>query len=236
MKEFIFFTLVSCFTALIIEVCYLKRSKKKKVNNRDYYANILIVAIIVLTVLVSLWFYVSRGETEFVSSGICLVIIMCISNLLINGVIKMQYWGRKEEKEESYDYISFLYLIALIFNSLSCLLYVKSINLFLTYISVICGKFIWFDARGIRLVISSMAKLLNDGWKQVINKHKGMLLYELVIIASVVIGLVYQSYDFTGKAIYVLNGICFGVGISGFILIIFALSAEKRIKNDEKLE
>lgn len=234
MKYSLCYAVISCIIALFMEVCYLKFPKKKVINKRDFYANITIVAIIILSVLGSLLTYTEWKENKFVSSGLCLVAIMFFSNLLITGIIKLQYKNREEQRKE-YEYISVLYLIALIFNLICCGFYMKSSELVFTYIAIICGKFIWFDA-GIDIVIENFRILLKTGLNQLISNHKGMLVYEMIILLLVLAGLVFQLLDSTGNALYIINGICFGVGMSGFILVITALEADRKIKNDDKFE
>ena len=220
---------ISFFGSLFSILVYCNIAKKKKKNSIKFL-DFVVVAIILLTVFMTVTLYTEYKNFVLVSTGIAVVLVMCISKCLILFCIKKKKDGSKQEDDT--DYISVLYLIALIDNAVICLFYLKQIELFLTYLAIILGKFIWFDIKSFSDIYKENKEMIQKGSKDLWNNHRMMFLYEVIVLTLITVGLVLQLLDKTNKAQDILYGLCTGVFFYCVVAIWYIYKRERNIKQD----
>ena len=247
--RYFWITIISCGVSFIIEKVYLyfTLKNKNKESKKIYYPSIWIVAIIICVCVSILGLKVlCESETRIiqhkcfsvfnniVSSGMHLIILMLFSNFFISRLVKKQYKDNMNEKGSIEDCISVLYAIGIAFMGVYSWWYLSDIEVFLSYIAILLGKFVWFDMKKFTLTLSEMRKVFINGFKELITKHKIMIIFEVVVYVLLGAGLYYMKHSDGINLIWDLDAVCLGVALSGILLIYFAVLQDKREQQESR--
>lgn len=231
-KIFITSFLLSFLILFVVLICYMyfisthqeasdKAMKKAKPVVYDVFICCIgsILMLLLISIMQQEWVLKVAVLKSISESGIYIPIMMYIINKITNFLIGTGKIKITSKKDVSCGYTGACICAAA---AVSCL-YLKNINIAVTWVAIFLGKYIWFiDEKSEK--------------KAFFRKDQNYIKRIITIFAP--IGIMYAVTGalayFIGRCPIAFSGACFGSAAAGFLAVYVFLKNEKRLKSNEK--
>jgi len=211
---------VSFIVALLCEKIYLNYHAKKGKNVPDYLGEISCMFITMVLAFSMVLMNIYFEGNVWVSSGMLTIGFMLVSRMIFSVISRIEC---EETEKMKKGQIMVSYVISLIICMILSCFYLKSNALTLTCLSVLLGRFIWFDGE----LIVSKSQVVGTV-KNAIRENKKILFVQGLAGGIIVLFLLLDTTIASFEFLNVAFGGCIGLGLSGVYLIIEALAKRKK--------